>query len=56
VLNPIEEGLQLVVSGGQFIVLDNDYDLQFYLCSTSDRLVHCNYPVQGVRTDPQLKK
>jgi hypothetical protein len=26
VLNPIREGHQLLVSGGKFIVLDNDYN------------------------------
>jgi hypothetical protein len=28
VLNPIGEGLQLLISGGKFIVLDNDYNLK----------------------------
>ncbi len=30
VLNPIGEGLELLVSGGKFIVLDNDYNLQYH--------------------------
>jgi hypothetical protein len=30
VLDPIGEGLQLLVSGGKFIVLDNDYNLQYH--------------------------
>ena len=46
VLDPIGEGLQLVVSGGKFLVLDNDYNLQFSLSNISDRSVHCNCPVQ----------
>jgi hypothetical protein len=46
VLNPIREGHQLLVSGGKFIVLDNDYNLQFSLCNTSNRTVPCNCPVQ----------
>jgi len=46
VLNPIGEGLELLVSGGKFIVLDNDYNLQFSLSNTTSRTVHCNCPVQ----------
>ena len=30
VLKPIGEGLELLVSGGKFIVLDNDYNLQYH--------------------------
>jgi hypothetical protein len=36
VLVPIGEGLQLVMPGGKFLVLDNDYNLQFLLSNTSD--------------------
>jgi hypothetical protein len=46
VLVPIGEGLQLVVSGGKFLVLDNDYNLKFSLSNISDRSIHCNCPVQ----------
>jgi hypothetical protein len=46
VLDPIGEGLQLVVSGGKFLVLDNDYNLQVPLSIISDRSVHCNCSVQ----------
>ncbi len=46
VLVPIGEGLQLVMPGGKFLVLDNDYNLQFLLSNTSDWSVHCNCRVQ----------
>jgi hypothetical protein len=35
-----------VVFGGKFLVLDNDYNLQFSLSNISDRSVHYNCPVQ----------
>ncbi len=44
-LDPIGVGLQLVISGGKFIVLENDSDLQFSLSNTSDKSAHCNHPV-----------
>jgi predicted ATP-dependent serine protease len=45
VLDPIGVGLQLVVSGGKFVVIDSEYKLQFST-NTSDTSIHCNCPVQ----------
>jgi hypothetical protein len=36
VLDPIGEGLWLIDSGGSFIVLDNEFTLEFALSNTAD--------------------
>ncbi len=46
VLDPIGEGLRQISEGGRFIVLDNDYTLEFSLSNTDDKSIHCSCPIQ----------
>jgi hypothetical protein len=45
-MDPVGEGLQLIVAGGRFIVLDNNFTLEFSLSDTSNKSVLCNCPIQ----------
>jgi len=46
VLHPIGEGLRQISLGGRFIVLDNDFTLEFSISDANDKSIHCSCPLQ----------